>query len=155
LEVVLADSNQPLPRSFQQRLLCDAVFVRVLTNGSSAPLDIGRASRNPTAALVRALVARDGGCAFPGCETPARFTQAHHIHHWEHGGPTALTNLVLLCRHHHRLIHRNQWRVRIDTDIGQPLFTDPDGVTHRANPPPHHHARTGRHIARRHQPTAA
>jgi hypothetical protein len=124
------------------------VFVRVLTKAGSVPLDVGRASRHPTTAIARALVLRDGGCAFPGCETPPRFCHAHHIHHWEHSGPTGLFNLVLVCRHHHRLLHQRRWRCHIAPD-GHPRFTTPDGTQLPANPTPHDHARTGRQIATR------
>jgi hypothetical protein len=146
--VTLAANNVPLPRKVAQRLVCDAVFVRVLTNAGSAPLDVGRASRHPTTAIARALLLRDGGCAFPGCETPPRFCHAHHIHHWEHGGPTALWNFVLVCRYHHRLLHELRWRCHIAPD-GRPRFTTPDGTQLPANPTPHDYARTGRQIAAR------
>jgi hypothetical protein len=146
--VTLAANNVPLPRKVAQRLVCDAVFVRVLTKAGSAPLDVGRASRHPTTAIARALLLRDGGCAFPGCETPPRFCHAHHIHHWEHGGPTALWNFVLVCRYHHRLLHELRWRCHIAPD-GRPRFTTPDGTQLPANPTPHDHARTGRQIATR------
>jgi hypothetical protein len=146
--VTLAANNVPLPRPVAQRLLCDAVFVRVLTKAGSVPLDVGRASRHPTTAIARALLLRDGGCAFPGCETPPRFCHAHHIHHWEHGGPTALWNFVLVCRYHHRLLHELRWRCHIAPD-GRPRFTTPDGTQLPANPTPHDYARTGRQIAAR------
>ena len=57
-------------------------------------LDIGRLSRTPTRGIRRALVARDGGCAFPDCGRPARWCHAHHIWHWADGGPTAVSNLT-------------------------------------------------------------
>lgn len=146
---VLAANNLPLPRPVAQRLLCDAVFVRVLTKAGSAPLDVGRGSRYPTVAMLRALHLRDGGCAFPGCETPPRFCQAHHIHFWEHEGSTGIDNLVLACRHHHRLLHELRWRCRIDRSDGRPRFIAPDGTEHAANPTPLDHARTARRLAAR------
>jgi hypothetical protein len=149
--VTLAANNVPLPRPVAQRLLCDAVFVRVLTKAGSVPLDVGRASRHPTTAIARALLLRDGGCAFPGCETPPRFCHAHHIHFWEHGGPTSLWNFVLVCRHHHRLLHELKWRCRIDKVDGLPRFITPDGVELAANPTPLDHARTARRIAAKHR----
>ena len=54
--------------------------------------------------MRRALKARDGGCRFPGC-TNHKFVDGHHIRHWADGGETRLDNLVLLCRHHHHLVH--------------------------------------------------
>jgi HNH endonuclease len=66
------------------------------------PLSVGRKTRTIPSALRRALRSRDSCCRFPGC-TQRRFVDAHHVHHWAHGGETKLSNLLLLCRHHHRL----------------------------------------------------
>ncbi|WP_160312719.1 HNH endonuclease signature motif containing protein [Jiangella alkaliphila] len=74
-----------------------------------------------------ALVARDKGCAFPGCSRPAAWTQAHHVKHWADGGATDLNNLVLLCGHHHRSVHHRGWTVRVGAD-GQPEFLPPPWI---------------------------
>ena len=88
-------------------------------------LDIGRKSRSVPPALRRALQRRDGGCRFPGC-TCTRFVDAHHVKHWADGGETALDNLVLLCRHHHRLVHEGGFGLRVRSG-GQLQFSRPDG----------------------------
>jgi hypothetical protein len=88
-----------------RRLACDAGISRVITNGDSQPLDVGRRTRTVPPAIRRALVVRDGGCVAPGCDRPPRWTDAHHIVHWVDGGPTSLDNLELLCRRHHRMAH--------------------------------------------------
>ncbi len=68
-----------------------------------------RSKRFPSAALRREIFERDGGCCrFPGCDRRYRL-HVHHIVHWEHGGPTAESNLLLLCGRHHRAIHRDSW----------------------------------------------
>ncbi len=95
----------PLPTSTLQRLTCDCRISRVITDGPSLVLDIGRASRDVTDAQFRALVARDKGCTWRGCDRPPGWCQAHHIWHWSAGGPTDLDNLCLYCRYHHRLVH--------------------------------------------------
>ncbi|MGZ4619080.1 MAG: HNH endonuclease signature motif containing protein [Frankiaceae bacterium] len=73
---------------------------------------------------------RDRGCAFPGCDRPARWTQAHHIEHWSDGGATATDNCVLLCAAHHRAVHHSGWRVRIEPDhlpsFYPPAWIDPE-----------------------------
>lgn len=98
------------------RLLCDTTVSRIVTDPAGIPIDVGRARRNPPARLRRALVARDEGCRFPGCDRPPGWCDAHHIHHWTRGGSTDLPNLVLLCSHHHRLVHRPGWVLRLDAD---------------------------------------
>ncbi len=74
------------------------------------PLHLGRKSRDPSVAQRRALLVRDGGCRFPTC-TQRIWVDAHHVQTWEHGGLTDIDNLVLLCRIHHRAIHRRGYRV--------------------------------------------
>jgi hypothetical protein len=75
------------------------------------PLDVGRTVRTIPPAIRRALVVRDGGCRFPGCDRPPEWTNAHHLEHWADGGETRLDNLVLLCRHHHRAVHEHGWQL--------------------------------------------
>jgi hypothetical protein len=55
-------------------------------------------------AFLRRCAARDKGCVFPGC-THKRYVDGHHIQHWANGGATRLSNLVSLCRFHHRAVH--------------------------------------------------
>ena len=89
-----------------RRYACDCTITRVVFGAGSVPLDIGRATRIIPPAMRRALIARDRHCQHPGCDRPHRWCDAHHIQHWADGGPTALTNLKLLCRYHHTLAHR-------------------------------------------------
>lgn len=88
-----------------RRIACDAGVSRVLTQGESEVLDVGRTTRVVPAAMRRALALRDKGCTHPGCTRPHHWCDAHHVVHWADGGETALHNLVLLCRRHHRLVH--------------------------------------------------
>jgi len=95
-------------------LLCDCTFSRIIMNGQSEILDVGRATDIATPAQWKALIARDRHCQHPGCKRPPSDCQAHHIQHWTHGGPTNLENLQLLCWHHHRQHHieHNKTRAR-------------------------------------------
>jgi hypothetical protein len=114
----------PITPEAARRLACDARVSRVITGPGSRPLEVGRSSRVVPPALRRALVVRDRGCRFPGCGRPPGWCDAHHVVHWADGGETGLGNLVLLCRSHHRLIHRG-FRVRMAD--GVPVFAGPDG----------------------------
>jgi hypothetical protein len=88
-----------------ERLCCDAKICRVLTDGPSQPLDVGRTTRNVPTAIWNALVVRDRHCTAPGCDRAPQYCQAHHIWYWEYGGPTNLDNLRLLCFYHHKEQH--------------------------------------------------
>jgi hypothetical protein len=107
-----------------RRLLCDAGVVPILEDAEGTPLDVGRKTRTISPALRRALVARDGGCRFPGCSHD-RFVDAHHVDHWAHGGETSLANTVLLCTRHHTLVHEGGFSVARDGDHLR--FFDPRG----------------------------
>jgi hypothetical protein len=86
--------------------------------------EVGAKTRTIPPTLRRALLHRDRSCRFPGCH--GRFCQAHHIRHWAQGGPTTLSNLVLLCRRHHRAVHEEGYRVDRQPD-GELRFRRPDG----------------------------
>ncbi|WP_410817035.1 DUF222 domain-containing protein [Micromonospora sp. 050-3] len=125
-----------------RRLACDATILPAVLSGTGQPLDVGRQRRLITGPLRRALVLRDRGCAFPGCDRPPRWCHAHHIHHWADGGPTNLDNAVLLCGHHHRHLHHSDWTIHLGHD-GQPEFVppawlDPEQLPRRN----HYHRRT-------------
>ena len=100
------DFTGPIPAARARQLACDAGVSRIITAGASQPLDVGRRTRTVPAQLRRALAARDRGCKFPSCDRPVAWCDAHHRRHWADGGPTVLSNLVLLCRLHHRMIHQ-------------------------------------------------
>ena len=110
-----------------RRLACDASVVRIGHASNRTVLDVGRKTRTIPPSVRRALEVRDRGCRFPGCGL--RFTDAHHIKHWADGGETKLDNLLLLCGHHHRLLHEEGWKVEWWAE-GQAAFIDPRGQTH-------------------------
>jgi hypothetical protein len=117
-----------------RRVACDAGLVRVAHSGDGSVLDVGRRTRTIPPALRRALEVRDRGCRFPGCGS--RFCDAHHIRHWADGGPTSLTNTILLCRCHHRLLHEEGFRVELNAwPGGRPTFYDRRGIPVPDAPP--------------------
>ncbi|MBU2665642.1 HNH endonuclease [Actinoplanes bogorensis] len=129
LGVATADTGERLGPATARRLACDAQILPIVLGGDGQILDAGRSRRTATGILRRALHVRDGGCAFPDCDRPPRWTDAHHITAWTAGGGTDLDNLVLLCRHHHRLIHHptGGWQIRPGSDH-QPDFLPPPHI---------------------------
>jgi hypothetical protein len=99
-----------------RRWACDAGIVRIVTDGESQPIDVGRRTRTIPPALRRALELRDGGCTWEGCGAPVGWCDAHHIEHWADGGDTNLDNTRLLCRKHHTRTHRTERRALRTSD---------------------------------------
>ncbi len=116
-----------------RRLACDSARVEMQHGLGGEILGVGRRTRTVSPALRRALAARDGQCRFPGCQN--RRCDAHHVRHWADGGETALDNLVLLCRRHHRAVHEEGFRITLDA-MGDVEFMRPDGRPFPAAPPP-------------------
>ena len=112
-----------------ERLACATGLVPIRFDDDGQPLDVGRDQRLFTVRQRIALAARDGGCRFPGCERPPSWCEAHHIEHWyRDGGRTNVADGVLLCRHHHLLVHDNGWRIVRDGaryDVVPPRTVDP------------------------------
>jgi hypothetical protein len=133
------DDGTRLSAETFRRLACDCSVVplAIAPGGGAAAvarLDLGRQTRTVSPPLRRALELRDRGCRFPGC-THHRFLHAHHIRHWSHGGPTSLRNLVLLCTHHHRLLHEGGYSIKSE-GIGTLGFRGPRGERIAEVPPP-------------------
>jgi hypothetical protein len=103
----------------------------------SLPLDVGAAAEIIPAHLRRAVTARDQHCRFPGCDQPVAACQPHHIIPRSQGGPTSLTNMMLLCSFHHLIaVHRWGWGIALHPD-GTVTATSPDKtrILHSHGPP--------------------
>jgi 5-methylcytosine-specific restriction endonuclease McrA len=130
-EVLTGASEEPcavsegswIPAESARRIACEAPVI------DSA----GKRSRSIPVALRRALDQRDRTCRFPGC-TNHVFVEAHHVVAWARGGETTLANLVLLCTHHHRVVHEGGFRVELDAEQ-RPRFHAPDGSVVEECPP--------------------
>jgi hypothetical protein len=119
--------GQRLTPTVARALGLDAAVTTILVDHRGQPLSVGRRSRTATRAQRVALDIRDRGtCQFPGCSSHR--VDAHHIVWWEHGGRTDLPDLVLLCRRHHRLIHRRRYRIALDRDANTVRVTRPDAT---------------------------
>ncbi|MFT4110039.1 DUF222 domain-containing protein [Propionicimonas sp.] len=115
-------------------LACDAGILPMVMGGDSVPLDVGREKRLFTGHLRSLLIARDQGCAFPGCAAGPAECDAHHRKPWSAGGETSLSNGVLQCTFHHHVVEpvpgaspETQWQIRLDAR-GYPEFGAPEGV---------------------------
>ncbi|MFO7561987.1 MAG: DUF222 domain-containing protein [Enhygromyxa sp.] len=114
----------PVPLHVARMLACDGARVDVTLGRDGELLDVGRRTRAIPPAIGRALWLRDGGCRVPGCGRN-RHMHAHHIQPWAEGGPTRLSNLVLVCSGHHRMIHEGRLESRICA--GKIVFADKQG----------------------------
>ncbi len=128
------DWSGPLSAASARRLACDARVIPVVLGTAGEPLDVGRSSYPVTAAIWRALVARDGGCGFAGCDRPPEWTEAHHILPWADGGETSVDNCGLFCDFHHRRVHHEGWEVTLIDGVVHvipPPWVDPDRLPRR------------------------
>jgi len=134
------DTGERLSPETVRRMACDARIIPAVLNGRGQPLDLGRERRLFSGPVRRALVLRDGGCRFPGCDRPSKWCDAHHVTHWDDDGPTCLANGCLVCGYHHRLIHEGDWEVRMGADglpeFIPPTWVDPDRKPQRNHRPP-------------------
>ena len=122
----------PVTASTVRKIACDADIIPILLGSEGRILDIGRASRVFPPHIRKALTARDLGCAFPGCTIPAPWCEAHHIDYWSRGGTTGTENGVLLCSHHHHVIHKEHWTIQLQNGI--PWFIPPPHIDPRQKP---------------------
>lgn len=106
-------AKSDLPIESVRRLCCDGSLVPITKDAKGNPLNVGRKHRVVQPALKRALLARDKCCRFPGC-THNKWLDAHHVMHWVDGGETSLSNTILLCSTHHRLLHEGGFSIQKD-----------------------------------------
>ena len=115
----------PISVGVARMLACCGSKVSVTVGEHGEVLDVGRRTRVIPSAIGRALWLRDHGCRVPGCERRWHL-HAHHLHEWADGGPTKLSNLVLVCPAHHRMLHEGvldvELREGVELRDGQPRF---------------------------------
>jgi len=122
----------PINFSELPRLACTADRIPILV-GDEVPLNVGRTQRLATAAQHRAIEAIHSTCAIDGCVTPITRCELHHIHYWEHGGPTDLANLIPLCSYHHHRTHEQHWQIQLSQDRTMTTISS-RGISHRSRP---------------------
>jgi hypothetical protein len=112
----------PLPPASLARLLCGADLHRLVIGADGEVLDAGKDIRLANRAQRRALRYRHARhCAFPGCEAPIDWCEAHHVTAWDPDptndrGRTDMDNLVPLCRHHHHKVHEGGFTLTLEPD---------------------------------------
>jgi hypothetical protein len=134
LGTAVLETGEHLSATAVRRLACDADLFPIVLGPAGEVLDVGRMQRLVTAAIWKALVARDKHCRFPGCTRPPIACDAHHIQHWIDGGVTSLANMVLLCAAHHAIIHNTPWQVRINPHDSRPEFLPPPRIDPQQRP---------------------
>ena len=125
----LEGQTEPVSIPTVERHACEAGIIPILFDNGDV-LRLGRERRLFSGRQRIALAARDGGCIWPGCDRPPSWCEAHHTNQWARdGGRTDVDDGVLLCQHHHLLVHDNGWRiVRLPS-------SGPDGAIFALVPP--------------------
>jgi hypothetical protein len=124
--------GHPDPISIEtvERIACSNGIIPIHIDPNGQAIDVGREQRLFTRRQRIGLAARDGGCRWPDCQRPPGWTEAHHINHWKRDhGDTSIDNGILLCRHHHLLLHDNHWEIshhNADYWLIPPTNIDPD-----------------------------
>ncbi len=119
------DDGTIVPVDIMRIWRCGSAFQALVQDAQGAVLHLGREQRYANREQRRALARRDRGCAVPGCDRPPWMCDAHHVVFWDDLGRTDIDNLVLLCRHHHRMIHAD--RLSVEMVDGVPRFHDAFG----------------------------
>jgi hypothetical protein len=117
------------------RIMCDAaVQPALLDDSTEEPIDLGRTRRDPDPRLRRAVLLRDRGCRFAGCDRPWAWCEIHHLLPWAEGGRTDRANLMVLCTRHHHDVHEGGFRILKRAGGGFRTLR-PDGSEIEASPP--------------------
>ena len=124
--------HRPLRRHRGRTLADEAEVWPTVVDSRGVVLRMGRTRRLATPGQTVALIARDGGCSFPGCQRPPEWCERHHVVAWVDGGPTDLDNLTLLCAYHHHNFAGRGWTCRIID--GLPAWTPPKWVDPQQRP---------------------
>ena len=136
-EPACLDGYGPIDPATARKLAAQAPsFTRILTHPVTGTiLDLDRVTERIPADMRRWLQTRDQVCSTPGCGKLAVYCDLDHVQDRQFGGTTRVTNLIHLCRKHHREKHKTRWKV-VQTEDGTTQWTSPTGNTTDADPPP-------------------
>ncbi|MGJ9413300.1 DUF222 domain-containing protein [Aeromicrobium sp. CF4.19] len=134
LKVATLSTGERVSAGQARRMACEHRLLPAVLGGESLPLDLGRDRRLFTLHQRQGLALRDRGCVFPGCDRPPGWCVAHHARRtWADGGGTDLQDGVLLCPHHHRILHADGWDITFNTR-GHPALVPPPTLDPRRRP---------------------
>jgi hypothetical protein len=121
--------TEPISTATVVEEICSHGYRLLVTGPDGEILHLSKRHRYYTAQQVRALAVRDGGCVWPGCQAPPAWCHAHHAEEYEHNGKTIVKNGVLLCSHHHHMLHNSPYRLRMmkgHPELLAPVWLDPE-----------------------------
>ena len=106
--------DEPVSIATIEQLVCANGKSLVVMGEKGEPLYLYRGRRYFTEQQMQALAVRDGGCVWPGCHSPSAWADGHHVREYERDeGPTNIDNGVLLCPHHHRMLHHSDYEMKM------------------------------------------
>ena len=122
--------DAPISIDTVDRMVCAGGYQKIVLGPTGEVLHLGEKERFFTPAVRKAIAARDGGCAIPGCDCPPCWTEVHHVVPWRTEHNTDVENGVLLCWWHHATIEFSGWKIRMVDGVPHvraPLWRDPSG----------------------------
>ncbi|WP_040166009.1 HNH endonuclease signature motif containing protein [Microbacterium gorillae] len=130
-------TDVPVPFAAAKHVGCCGTIQHLTTSATGRIVKLTIDKRFFSPDQRRAIIARDRSCVIPGCHTPARWCEIHHVTEWSKGGQTTTDNGILICWHHHRFIDRMNWDIRMDNGVPEvrpPGWVDPTQAWHPTGP---------------------
>jgi len=122
--------SDPISAATVKKMMCEGNVIPVIFDQNGKAIDPGGDKKRRLFSAKQKIIlsVMFGGCAFEDCDRPASWCEAHHIL-WvkRDGGTTVIDNGILLCRHHHLLLHNNGWEIRHTGASGEELCLVPPG----------------------------
>ncbi|WP_040167197.1 HNH endonuclease signature motif containing protein [Microbacterium gorillae] len=130
-------TDVPVPFAAAKHVGCCGTIQRLTTSATGRIVKLTIDKRFFSPDQRRAIIARDRSCVIPGCHTPARWCEIHHVTAWSNGGKTTTDNGVLICWHHHRSIDHMNWDIHMNNGVPEvrpPDWVDPTQAWHPTGP---------------------